>query len=537
MPVILGSSRHFVALSFAGLCTVSGCGNLLGLGGYSVADDSGGAGGGMQNVAGENVGGSVAGRAGAEIGEGGTGGVLDESAGSAGEAGALDSGGTGGVGGTGATSGSSGSAGSGGAPALCPGGCDDSNDCTTDSCQSGSCAHAPLSIGTACGVSRSCDAQALCVRCRDTAPATGQDLGCSLTAPICLGTGLDAACAGCSSASDCSDGNECTTETCNAGKCVFATVAAGTACGTGVCNGTASAEKCVTCADTSPSGTSDAGCSSAKPVCDPSGTPTCYECNTAGDCATDNVSCTVETCTNHACSHVATDNLCSASGDACNPNKCDAAVPGGCKQVDISAPTSIISTAVDGGNGGFEAVTLEPAPNPDMNVTADGWSEIGDYYIIYRCGSGGCKGVNGSTYPQSPSSVGGSTIAWLGNGGVIELYRAITFPVGTTKVRLLVDTNFQTKDKTSANQDFFEVRVLNSVQAQVGTPLFSSSNGAAETQTGTARAWTKDKIDVTRDLSALAGKPGYISFWSSVDATLTTDFFFDNVRLIATVCK
>jgi hypothetical protein len=496
----------------------------------------------MRNFAGDSAGGGRAGRAGAEIGEGGTGGVPDESAGSAGESGVSDGGeggatGSGGVSGTGATSGSGGSAGGGGAPALCPGGCDDSNDCTTDKCQSGICAHDPLAVGSSCGVSRSCDAQALCVRCRDTAPGTGQDVGCSPTAPICLGTGLDAACAGCSSASDCNDGNECTTETCAAGKCVFTPVAAGAACATGVCNGTASAEKCVACADTSAGGSLDSGCSSTKPVCDPSGTPTCYECNAGSDCATDNLTCTVETCTNHVCSHVATDNLCPASGDVCKPNKCDAAVAGGCKQVDISAASSIITTAVDGGNGGFEAVTLEPAPNPKGNVTANGWSEIGDFYIIYQCGSGGCTGIDGATYPQTPLSVGGSAIAWLGSPGVTELYRPITFPAGTTKVQVLVDINFQTKDKTSMNQDFFEVRLLDSSLSQVGPALFASSNAATETQTGNARAWSKDKINVTRDVSALAGKLGHLSFWSSADSTLQSDFFFDNVRLIATVCK
>jgi hypothetical protein len=300
-----------------------------------------------------------------------------------------------------------------------------------------------------------------------------------------------------------------------------------------VCNGTGSAEKCVACADTSAGGASDAGCSSAKPVCDPSGTATCYECNTGSDCATDNVSCTVETCTNHACSHVATDNLCAPSNDVCKPNKCDAAVPGGCKQVDISAPSSIISTAVDGGNGGFEAVTAAPK----MNVTANGWLETGSFYLVYQCGSGGCSGANGATFPQSPIGIGGSTMAWLGSAGVSELYRSVSFPAGTTQVQILVDIDFQTKDKSSTNQDFFEVRLLDSSQVQVGAPLFASSNGAAETQTGTARAWSKDKINVTRDVVTLAGKPGYLLFWSSVDATLQTDFFFDNVRLIATVCK
>ena len=64
-------------------------------------------------------------------------------------------------------------------PAACPGGCDDTNDCTTDRCVLGSCAHDALPVGTACGVARTCDAQSLCVRCRDTAAGIAQDVGCS----------------------------------------------------------------------------------------------------------------------------------------------------------------------------------------------------------------------------------------------------------------------------------------------------------------------------------------------------------------------
>jgi len=217
----------------------------------------------------------------------------------------------------------------------------------------------------------------------------------------------------------------------------------------------------------------------------------------------------------------------------CKPNKCDAAAVGGCKQVDISAPTSIITTTTAGGNGGFEAVTSAPKGN----VTANGWLETGGFYLVYQCGSGGCDGVNGATFPQTPLSVGGSTIAWLGNGGASELYRAVTFPAGTIRVQLVVDINFQTEDKSGTNKDSFEVRLLDSGLAQVGTALFTSSNVAAETLAGSAPAWSKDKINVTRDVPTLAGTSGYLTFWSSVDATPTTDFFFDNVRLIATVCK
>jgi len=336
----------------------------------------------------------------------------------------------------------------------------------------------------------------------------------------------------CATAADCNDDNQCTLEACVSGNCIFSPAEAGTACTGGVCNGLAAGEKCVACADTAAGSTPDAGCTAAQPACDPSGSPTCYQCNTGADCAMDSVSCTVATCTNHVCSQVPTDSQCAASGDVCKPNKCDATLD--CKQVDITALNSIIGTAADAGNGGFEDVTLETV-GKETNATAKGWLETGNFYIIYDCGSGGCSGVNGTTYPQSPLSTGGKYVGWTGSGDVTELYRAISIPAGTTKVQVLVDINFQTESTAVTNQDLFEVRLLDSSFVQVGAPLAALSN--ANAQTGTARVWTKDGVNTTRDASALAGKSGYLMFWTSVDAALATDFFFDNVRLVATVCK
>ena len=534
---ILGSYRILVGLSFSCVCTVAACGNLIGLGGYSVADDGGVKNeGGTGNVAGGRVEGGSAGEN--QPGEGGTSGISGADNGAAGASGSEEASGAGGDSGSGGTSasggtggsasgsgGTSGSAGSGGA--ACPSSCDDANDCTIDSCLSGACVHQPLALGAACGVARSCDAQAVCVRCRDTAAGTAQDAGCSTAAPICLGTGLDAACAGCTTPADCNDGNECTSEGCTAGKCVFAAVAAGSACATGVCNGTAAAEKCVACADTGAGVTQDAGCSSAKPLCDPSGAPTCYQCLTDSDCATDNVSCTVATCTNHVCSQVATDSLCASSNDVCKPNKCD--VTADCKQVDISAQKVLIGIGSTQGNGGFE----------DASATvAAGWADFGGYRIVYNC-NGGCTASNGSTVPAMGS---GAFVAWLGgtaSASTTGTDHLIVLPLGTVRLQIIADINFQTKGAAAGNKDFFEVRLLNSAKVQVGTALYKASNSNA--QTGSARAWTKDGINVITDVAAYAaahvGEDSYLSLWSSVDMSVTTDFFIDNVRLTATVCQ
>ena len=520
---------------------VSGCGNLIGLGGYSVADDAAGS-GGTKNTTGGSVDG---GRAGTEIADGGTSGAPDDNgeSGAAGASGSGETSGSSGTSGSAGTSGSPGTSGSagggGGGPATCPGGCDDLNDCTSDSCVLGACKHDVLAVGTACGVARSCDAQALCVRCRDTAAGTAQDAGCSPAAPVCIGTGLEAACGGCTTPADCNDGNACTTETCTAGKCVFATVAAGSMCATGVCNGTASMEKCVACADTAAGAAQDAGCTSAKPVCDAStGTPTCYECLTGSDCATDNVSCTVETCTNHVCSHVATDSLCTPSGDVCKPNKCDASLS--CKQVDITASKDVIATGTTVGNGGFEQVYAPDPKNYPNLFSAVGWTDVGDYTIIYACPSG-CTASNGLTY-TGPG--GANHLAWLGGtkqASITSIDRLIVLPAGTVKIQVTADMNFQTKVTGTTKRDLFEVRLLDAAKAQAGPALYSASNLNA--QTGTATSWTADGIKATSDVSAyVVAHPGgdsYISFWSSVlgGGNTTTDFFIDNVRLNATVCQ
>jgi hypothetical protein len=425
--------RIFVALSFSCASVVAGCGNLIGLGGYSVADD-----GGRMNEAGagsladSNVaGGSGRGGSGGEdVSEGGTSGASEDSAGAAGASGSEEAGGAAasGSGGSSSSAGWSGSAGTfGGAPPVCPGSCGDDNDCTTDSCMSGACVHQALALGTACGTARSCDAQALCVRCRDTAKGSAQDVGCSPTAPICLGTGLDAACAGCSTQADCP-----------------------------------------------------------------------------------------------------------ASGDACKPNTCDATQS--CKQVDISVFKTMVGVGSAQGNGGFELSSGAGA--------AVGWTNIGTFKMIYSCGptTSGCDGSNGPTVTQSGTVSGGDYLAWLGGtmmASVSGVDHLIVLPAFTTKLQVVADINFQTKSTAANNKDIFEVRLLDAAKVQVGPALYSSSNISA--QTGSLRNWTADGIDKTIDVSAYSaahgGADSYISFWSSVDGSLPTDFFIDNVRLTATVCQ
>jgi len=244
------------------------------------------------------------------------------------------------------------------------------------------------------------------------------------------------------------------------------------------------------------------------------------------DCASDNVSCTVETCSNHLCTHVATDSKCMPSGDVCKPNKCDAAAD--CKQVDISVAKTLMNASSTLGNGSFE---LSGAPD----TGAAGWAEIGTFKMIYNCTGAGCAATNGTTFTMAGD---GNWVAWLGGtttASITGLDHLIHLPAGAVKLQIMADQNFQTKSVATANKDVFEVQLQDATQVQIGAALLHATN--ANAQTNSAHAWTANGINVTTDVSAHADEDVHIVLWSSVDATLPTDFFIDNVRITATVCQ
>lgn len=467
------------------VCAAPGCSNLIGLNGYSVA----------------GLGGESEARTRPDAGSGGS-----MSAGGAGSAGSADA---------------ASAAGAAGETESCVSSCDDNNECTDDACVSEQCVHGPVTGGAPCGGSQICDGRGACVRCIDTADGSEQDSGCTATAPICVGNGTDASCAGCTKNADCDDGNECTTETCADTRCVITAVAAGEACSKGVCNG-AAPEKCVTCANTANAGHRDAGCTAALPICDPVGNGNCYACTEDADCANDDVSCTVEKCTNHVCAHVPTDSKCPAAVDACSRSKCDATA--GCTTVAIT-PTaqSLIAADPGKGNGSFEA----------GSKPATGWEEDGPYFITKNCSSGCIPGSNGGvTYPST-----GKVLAWFGgiaDANFGDLNRIISLPVGAVSLHVQADTNFQTAS-SSSNAGYLEVRLMDAGYVQIGSALYSKS--AQAVQVGDTHVWTANGIDVTTDVKALAGKDVSVSFHSFTDPQHLSDFFVDNVRVSVTFCQ
>ncbi len=190
-----------------------------------------------------------------------------------------------------------------------------------------------------------CSATCTLEACVDTS-ASGVDRGCDADTPACVVVGGAPTCVECEGASDCDDGNECTTDSCVANACENESLTAGTACAGGVCDGAASSPMCVECVsaaqcddgnecttdrctaanacasantaagtsctggvcdgmamclgciDDSPAGSTDSGCSAMMPACDDSdaAAPTCVECVADADCGEGGVCSADNTC-------------------------------------------------------------------------------------------------------------------------------------------------------------------------------------------------------------------------------------------------
>ena len=190
-------------------------------------------------------------------------------------------------------------------------------------------------------------------------------------------------------------------------------------------------------------------------------------------------------------------------------------------------PTSLITASSTLGNGSFEVAG-------SAQGSAQGWADTGADVVIYNCSPPGCVGSTGTTFTQAGN---GNFVAWFGGttyASVDQISQLIALPAGTTKLSVRADSNVQTKNASAANKDSFEVRLLDSTQKQIAA-IATLSNVTA--QTGTAHDWTSNGIDAMADVSTQAGKDIYLNLWSSVDASGKTDFFIDNVRVTATVCK
>ncbi len=137
----------------------------------------------------------------------------------------------------------------------------------------------------------------------------------------------------CTTAADCDDGNACTTDSCDAGACTYATIADCVPCTTaadcddrnpcttdtcsanGVCEHSSQAGcvPCVTAADCNDENPCTSDACGADGSCQISAIPGCQRCDTAADCNDEN-NCTADTCTGGACAH--------ADIPGCGPEQC-----------------------------------------------------------------------------------------------------------------------------------------------------------------------------------------------------------------------
>ena len=190
--------------------------------------------------------------------------------------------------------------------------CDDSNDCTSDSCNlsTGVCSNTLVAPGTACGDPTNnqcndpdtCDEGGNCLANAQPDGATCDDGNAETSPDTCQSSVCVGATSGCTSNAECDDGNLCTLNTCNVstGQCVITNVADGNACDDGdLCT---TGEVCVSgsCASGSPVSCSDANVCTTD-TCDPS--TGCQNATVAdglvcddGNAATINDACQAGTC-------------------------------------------------------------------------------------------------------------------------------------------------------------------------------------------------------------------------------------------------
>jgi len=221
-------------------------------------------GGGTGGAGGDGGAGGAAGvgGAGGAAGEGGAGGAAG-AGGVGGAGGAAGAGGVGGAAGAGGVGGAGGTGGAGGAPECvettdCP---QDSNECTINVCDAGSCVPGDEPAGKVCEGTRVCDGAGTCVDCVE-------DADCGVD-EVCNNNVCEAA-AECMVDEDCpQDSNECTLNACVGEVCTPVDLDAGAPClDVQVCDGAGMCVECNVDADCGPTETCNNNmCQSAAVEC------------------------------------------------------------------------------------------------------------------------------------------------------------------------------------------------------------------------------------------------------------------------------
>lgn len=288
-------------------------------------------------------------------------------------------------------------------------------------------------------------------------------------------------------------------------------------------------EKCEECVNDQTGASQDAGCSTGAPICDEADTNQCIACedNQAG--SGQDLGCSLST---PLCIDVGTP-VCSACVDDASGSDTDT----GC--------TAGEPSCVDGMCQGCEISLIGPTLL-DGSFEDDGpWVETGMYTNITNCNNGaGCAGtVGGATFP-----VHGSYFAWMGgiDGFGDRITTVVNIPANAKTLSLKADTNFQTDDNSASNEDSATFSLIDQFVAT--TTLLTLWTATAEDARTSNAQWDSDGVDVTADVSSLAGTTVRLKLAAVNDNPkanppnpLTndypTDFFIDNIRVTVNVCE
>jgi hypothetical protein len=187
--------------------------------------------------------------------------------------------------------------------------------------------------------------------------------------------------------------------------------------------------------------------------------------------------------------------------------------------------------------------TLLDGSFEDTDPSAD-WVEVGTYINITDCNGVGCSGqVDGLTLPEH-----GETLVWMGgiDGFSDRVTMVMSIPANAKTISLKADTNFQTDDNSASNADSATFSLID--QFIAATTLLTLWTGTAEDARTSNAQWDSDGIDVTADVSSLAGTTVRLKLNAINDNPNTgnpnpstnddpTDFFIDNIRVTVNVCE
>ena len=163
--------------------------------------------------------------------------------------------------------------------------------------------------------------------------------------------------------------------------------------------------------------------------------------------------------------------------------------------------TSTSSTTQLVSNGGYESGTspwLESAANAGQLISTDRPHTGAD--SAWLCGYNSCND---------------------------QIWEAMTLPASFSKLSFSFWYDSDTQDSGTTCHDNFYARIRTSAGATITTPVtlcnYPATNG-----------WVQKTVDVTTALTPYAGQSVQVYFQGTSDATLTTDFFVDDVTLTAT---